>query len=176
MALSPVASVNSPLTPRSSARAATALEQRERQAGRREDGAVLVRLALLPLAAVVEARLDLDAEAHLAAHADHPPDEPVPVRSRAVVDRHEVLDLADAVLVEEARDQDVRVREVELLRRPALGRRARSEVAAALGVEDRAEDARRVEAREQYQSIVPSVPTSATVWRSPMTPCSAIGR
>src|SRR3954453_18812127 len=28
----------------------------------------------------------------------------------------------------------------------------------------------------QYQSIVPSVPTRATVCRSPMTPCSAIGR
>ena len=28
---------------------------------------------------------------------------------------------------------------------------------------------------EQYQSIVPSVPTSATVCRSPITPCSAIG-
>ena len=29
---------------------------------------------------------------------------------------------------------------------------------------------------QQYQSIVPSVPTSATVWRSPIRPCSAIGR
>ena len=28
----------------------------------------------------------------------------------------------------------------------------------------------------QYQSIVPSVPTSATVCRSPITPCSAMGR
>jgi hypothetical protein len=29
---------------------------------------------------------------------------------------------------------------------------------------------------QQYQSIVPSVPTSATVCRSPIRPCSAIGR
>jgi hypothetical protein len=29
---------------------------------------------------------------------------------------------------------------------------------------------------QQYQSIVPSVPTSATVCRSPISPCSAIGR
>jgi hypothetical protein len=29
---------------------------------------------------------------------------------------------------------------------------------------------------QQYQSIVPSVPTRATVWRSPIRPCSAIGR
>jgi hypothetical protein len=28
----------------------------------------------------------------------------------------------------------------------------------------------------RYQSIVPSTPTSATVCRSPITPCSAIGR
>jgi hypothetical protein len=31
-------------------------------------------------------------------------------------------------------------------------------------------------AGQQYQSIVPSVPISATVWRSPTMPCSAIGR
>ena len=48
---------------------------------------------------------------------------------------------------EEARDEDVRVGEVELLRRPALGRRGDPVVAAALPVEDRAEDARRVEVR-----------------------------
>ena len=30
--------------------------------------------------------------------------------------------------------------------------------------------------RTQYQSIVPSVPTSAAVCRSPITPCSAMGR
>jgi hypothetical protein len=29
---------------------------------------------------------------------------------------------------------------------------------------------------QQYQSIVPSVPTSATVCRSPIRPCSATGR
>jgi hypothetical protein len=29
---------------------------------------------------------------------------------------------------------------------------------------------------QQYQSIVPSVPTSATVCRSPIRPCSAMGR
>jgi hypothetical protein len=29
---------------------------------------------------------------------------------------------------------------------------------------------------QQYQSIVPSVPTSATVCRSPIRPCAAMGR
>ena len=42
-------------------------------------------------------------------------------RHLGVVDRHEVLHLADAVLGEEARDQDVGVREVELLGVPVLG-------------------------------------------------------
>ena len=91
-------------------------------------------------------------------------------------DGHEVLDLADARRGQEARDQDVRVREVELLdgadperRRDAVAAApARSRIAPkTLGESNRG---------QQYQSIVPSVPTSATVRRSPMTPCSAIGR
>jgi hypothetical protein len=32
------------------------------------------------------------------------------------------------------------------------------------------------EREQQYQSIVPSVPTSATVCKSPIRPCSAMGR
>ena len=67
--------------------------------------------------------------------------------ARRRLDRHEVLHLADPVGVEQARDQDVRVGEVELLR-PRAGVRGRDAVAAAaVGVEDRGEDARRVEAR-----------------------------
>ena len=61
-------------------------------------------------------------------------------------DRHEVLDLADAVRREEASDQDVRVGEVELLDR-ARGSPAEREVAAVTVVEDRGEHARRVEPR-----------------------------
>jgi hypothetical protein len=39
-----------------------------------------------------------------------------------------------------------------------------------------AEDTGESKRGQQYQSIVPSVPTSATVRRSPVKPCSAIGR
>jgi hypothetical protein len=60
-------------------------------------------------------------------------------------DRHEALHLAYALLAQEARDEDVRVREVELPRRPVLGDRCDAIVAALLLVEDRGEDARRVE-------------------------------
>ena len=53
--------------------------QRKRQARRRKNCAPLDQLALRPLAAVVEARLDLDAEADLAPHAEHAPDQLLPV-------------------------------------------------------------------------------------------------
>jgi hypothetical protein len=100
----------------------------------------------MPVAPVVEARLDLDAEGQLASHAEHTPDQPVPEHAAGrVVDRHEVLHLADAALGEEAGDQDIGVREVELLGRPAVCRRGDPVVAAATPVEDRAEHARRVE-------------------------------
>ena len=65
----------------------------------------------------------------------------------ARLDRHEVLDLADACRREETGDEDVRVREVELFRRPVVQRRSDPVEAAAVLVEDRAEHARRVEAR-----------------------------
>ena len=96
--------------------------------------------------------------------------QPVAVHVRLHLDRHEVLHLPHAVGREEARDEDVRVREVELLRRPLVARRAQGVVAAAVLVEDRPEHARRVERGQQYQSMVPFVPTSATVWRSPTKP------
>ena len=64
----------------------------------------------------------------------------------AVVDRHEVDHLAHAVLRQKAGDEDVRVRHVELLRRPLAPDGSDPEEAAALGVEDRSEHARPVEA------------------------------
>ena len=95
-------------------------------------------------AAVVEPGPALEHERHLAAHRDHPAQELAAVL-RVAVDRHEVLHLAHAVGRQEARDEDVRVGEVELLR-GVLGVRRRDPVEAALvGVEDRREDARGVE-------------------------------
>ena len=101
--------------------------ERERQVGRAEQHPVRVHLDLVLGAPVVEARLHLDLEVHLAAHDHDAPHEPVAVhRQLGVVDRHEVLHLPHAVLGEEARDEDVRVREVELLRvqSSAVGRSA----------------------------------------------------
>ena len=63
--------------------------------------------------AVVEPRPALEREAHLAPHRDDLAHES-PRVARVAVDRHEVVHLADAVGGEEARDQDVRVGEVQL--------------------------------------------------------------
>jgi hypothetical protein len=90
--------------------------------------------------AVVEARLAGEPEAHRAPDGDDAADQTLPL----LADAHEVLHLGDALGGEEAGDEDVRVREVELLRRRLPDRR-QAEGAAALGVEDGREDAGRVE-------------------------------
>ena len=99
-------------------------------------------------ARVVEAWRDVDDEAHLPAHGEDSADHAVAVRGLPGARRgHEVLHLPNALGHQEARDEDVGVGQVELLGAPpvAVGRDA--EQASAVGVEDRREDARRVEAR-----------------------------
>ena len=99
-------------------------------------------------ARVVEARGDVDDEAHLPAHGDHPADHAVAVRRLAGTRRrHEVLHLPHSVGHQEARDEDVGVGEVELLGAPAVAVGRDPEQAPVVGVEDRREDARRVEPR-----------------------------
>ena len=99
-------------------------------------------------ARVVEARGDVDDEAHLPAHGEDPADHAVAVRRLAGARRgHEVLHLPHSVGHQEARDEDVGVGEVELLGAPAVAVGRDAEQAPAVGVEDRREDARRVEAR-----------------------------
>ena len=99
-------------------------------------------------ARVVEARGDVDDEAHLPAHGEYPADHAVAVRRLAGTRRgHEVLHLPHSVGHQEARDEDVGVGEVELLGAPAVAVGRDAEQAPVVGVEDRREDARRVEAR-----------------------------
>src|SRR5262249_44431720 len=74
------------------------------------------------------------------ADARDAPDQPLPVPYG-----HEVLHLADALRREEARDQDVGIGNVELLGRAVLDRGDPVEATVA-AVEDRAEDAGRIEA------------------------------
>jgi hypothetical protein len=107
---------------------------------------VLVQVDLVVVTGVVEAGLQVHLEAHLATHAHDTPDDALPVGPIEVLaDGHEVLYLADSVLREEPGDQDVGVREVELLRRAVGVERCDPPVAALRLVEDRAEHARRVE-------------------------------
>jgi hypothetical protein len=99
-------------------------------------------LGLVAGARVVEARGDVDDEAHLPSHRHHPADQAARMRGD-----HEVLHLPHSAGHQEARDEDVGVGQVELLGLPAVAVGRDPEQAAAVGVEDRREDARRVEAR-----------------------------
>ena len=127
-------------------------------------------------ARVVEARGDVDDESHLPAHGEHPADDPVTVRLAGARRGHEVLHLAHPVGREEAGDQDIGIGEVELLGATPVAIRGDAKPAAAVGVEDAPKTLGESKRGQQYQSMVPSVPTSATVCRSPIRPCSAIGR
>ena len=100
------------------------------------------------LAPVIEPRRNRHAELHGAAHAGDPTDDPRAmvgiVRAR---DRHEVLDLGDAVLAQEAGDEHVGVGEVELPRGDLSVDGFHGPGTAAAGVEQRTEHTRRVEPR-----------------------------
>jgi hypothetical protein len=91
---------------------------------------------------VVETRRDVHGEAHVAPYGEHSADHAMTVRLARALREHEVLYLADAVGHQEARDEDVGVGEVELLRAPALAVGCDPETAAVVGVENRSEDAR----------------------------------
>jgi hypothetical protein len=100
------------------------------------------------LTSVIEAWCTLELESHPPPHGQDAADHPLAVLSHATfADGHEVLHLADPAAGQEARDQHVRVREIELLGRPVPTVRLQAEVAAAHGIEDCGEHARRVEAR-----------------------------
>ena len=122
--------------------------ERQREARRLEERSAIAELERVLRPSVVEGRLALEAHVHRAAHAQHAADQTMAVPlARGRLDRHEVLHLADPVGIERARDQDVRVREVQLLRPRAGVGGSDAVVPTAVGVEDRGEDARRVEAR-----------------------------
>ena len=97
-------------------------------------------------AGIVEARVAAHAEAYLPAHRLHPAHEVVGLAG--VLHRHEVGELGDAVVGEEAGEEDVGVGEIELLARRLAELRRDLEAAAALGVEERREHRRRVEGGE----------------------------
>jgi len=99
-------------------------------------------------ASVVKTRSDIDDETHLPAHGEYPPDQAVAVHRLADTrHRHEVLYFADPFGRQESRNEDVGVREIELLRTPAAALGRDAEQAPSVGVEDRREDTRRIEPR-----------------------------
>ncbi len=100
------------------------------------------------VASVAKPWLDLEGKAHLAPDAQHAADDALPMRlATRGVDRHEVLDFADAVRREEARDQDVGVGKVELLARPGSRRRRDPAKPASALVKQRPDHTRGVKSR-----------------------------
>ena len=115
--------------------------------GRGEGGAVLGQADRVPRAGVVEPWLQVDHEPHGPPDDPQLPDDAVPVGDALARDRHEIVQLADAVRAHEAGDEHRRVRQVQLLGDvvAALGRDL--EVAALVRVEQRREHAGRIEPR-----------------------------
>jgi hypothetical protein len=87
------------------------------------------------------------AKCHLTSHAPDQPNDPVTVCRELASDRHEIDDLSDTRLGHEAGDQDRGIREVDLLAGEDVHGRGHSEVPAAVVVQQRAEDAGRIEPR-----------------------------
>ena len=107
-------------------------------------------------------------EGELTLHDAHSADDAVVLRVfPGWLDRHEIGDLTNALMREKARDQDIRFWQIILLvlKKPPLS--ASSRDPKLLGAS---------KAGKQHQSMVPFVPTSATVCRSPMSPWSSMGR
>jgi hypothetical protein len=100
----------------------------------------------------------------------------MPVASHWSAHPHEVGELGDSIGRQEARDQDVGVREVHLLVGHPVVDRGELEAPAALVVEQSGEDARRVEVRVAHPVDRSVRPTSATVCKSPITPWCSMGR
>jgi hypothetical protein len=148
----------------------------EPQLGSAEQSTVRGQRDLVARAPVVEARGYVDNEVHLPTDCEDLANHAVVVHRLAGMRwGHEVLHLPTPSGVKK-RVMRIGVWDVKLLeRQPSQSGEMRNRppwsasrmAAKTLGESNRG---------QQYQSIVPSVPTSATVCRSPIRPCSAIGR
>src|SRR5205823_3060858 len=98
-------------------------------------------------AGVVEGRATLQMKRQLAADHTDPPDQFIRYRARAA-DRHVILDLAHALVVQEAGDEDGGVRPVELLVPEVVAGRGNAETPTLPVVQNCGEDARRVKVRQ----------------------------
>ena len=108
---------------------------------------VLGDLGGVVVAAVVEPGLAVHLELHRAAHHLHHADQAVGVGRLGAGDRHEVEHLTDTVGAEEPGDQDAGARQVQLRADMVGAHRRDPEVSALVLVQQRREDARRVETR-----------------------------
>ena len=134
--------------PRALARQRKAADQREAHAGGLKHRAAAFQSDLMRPPRVVESGLAFEPEAHGPAHGPHDANDLVRLLAAArVLDRHEVDHFADPLGAEEARHQHVAVGQVHLL---VLGlvEAGDLEEASFVLVENRGEDAWRVEVRQ----------------------------
>ncbi len=123
-----------------------AARQAQAEAVRMEHSTLFGHLRPMRVAGVVECGPALQPEGHRPAHRGDPAQQPAAgAHTGLPTHRHEVADFADAVGSEKAGDQHVGARPVELLVRRHRAAGPDHEAAALLIVEDRGEDAGRIE-------------------------------
>ena len=110
-----------------------------------EGRAVVAEVQVVRPPAVVEPRRHLYIERDLSPHAPQHADQPVLFAGRVTRHRHEIHQFTDAALREEPCDENSRVGQIELLCGEGLVQRPGTEVAAAGTVQQRSENAGRVE-------------------------------
>ena len=116
MVVSPGLRTNSVATPSPCRPKREAADQRDFHARRLEDCPPALQDDLVGPAREVERRPAVEAEADRPAHRPHHPDDLVDLPDLArALHRHEVHDLADALVAEKARQQNVAVGHVHLL-------------------------------------------------------------
>ncbi len=115
--------------------------QSEARDARLEDGAGRRAARSVGVTSVVKARSQLEPERDDARDPDDASDEPLAIAAEC----HEVVQLCDAIGRKEARDEDVGIGKVQLLRLGRDVRRSDPEIPAPLPIEDRGKDARRIE-------------------------------
>lgn len=96
----------------------------------------------------IKSREALHLHFEVTAHPFHNTNDAVPPRCYGSLDWHEIYNLRDAVLSEEARDQDIGIWPIELLASRPLRRWRNFEKSATLGIEQRCKNGWRIEMRE----------------------------
>ena len=147
VALSPSPSVNSPTAASPSRFSGIEAARPRLNSGPSNRAPCSLTVGFVPATGVVERGPAFQPERQSSANDANSPDE-VFLRRRPRPDGHVIFEFPDAVGVQKAADQDIRFRPVVLLVPQTFRRRGDTESPALVRIENRAEDARRIEARQ----------------------------